>query len=279
MTNTWAQQGAPVLRYDAPPNFSRSAITPPDDYSSNEFNASLQVYPFRPFSGDIAQMFQKTLLREWIDARFQESGIGAPPELRSGTDRAGHPVLSAQFVEANGGRLHLRMVIVAGQAAAIVDASASGMQTWQRAWPAFTAVGASLRVDAASPPAATLTESPAPAGRSVPGLYVARTMKDAVDVNRAPGFNMMRVPALLYYLFSADGRVYRVYDSLALAAGNPGRFDFDAAQRADPDNSGRYTIRGKELHIQLGGRSVQTIVTTLPEGGRLTIENEHFERK
>ena len=98
-------------------------------------------------------------------------------------------------------------------------------------------------------------------------------------MNRAPGFNMMRVPALLYYLFSADGRVYRVYDSLQLARGNPARFDFDAAMRADPDNSGRYTVRGAELHIQLGGRAPQTIVTALPEGGRLTIENVHFERK
>jgi hypothetical protein len=41
-----AQPAVPELRYQPPPNFYRSAITPPEDYSANEFNASLQVYPF-----------------------------------------------------------------------------------------------------------------------------------------------------------------------------------------------------------------------------------------
>jgi len=72
-----AQPVVPELRYQPPPGFYRSAITPPEDYAASEFNAGLQVYPFRPFSGDIEQAFRRSLLREWIDPRFQEhSGQG-----------------------------------------------------------------------------------------------------------------------------------------------------------------------------------------------------------
>ena len=278
VTSAFAQ--GPVLRYEAPPGFYRSATTPPDDYSSTEFNATLQVYPFRSFSGDIGQMFRMTLLREWLAPRYQETSVAAPPEFRAGQDPAGQTVLSARFAEVVGGvaRQRMRMVIVAGGAAAIVDASANNMTNWQRALPAFNATGASLRVDAAAPAPAS-NEGPGPAGRAVAGLYMARTLKDAVDLNRSPGFNMIRVPALHYYLFSPDGRVYRAYDSLPLPGGNPGRFDFDAAQRADPVNSGRYTLQGRQLRIQMGGQPPRTIVTAVPEAGRLTIDNVGYVRQ
>ena len=52
-----------MLNYSVPPTFLHSAIVPPDDYSSRECNASFQVYPFRPFNGDILQAFQTTLLQ------------------------------------------------------------------------------------------------------------------------------------------------------------------------------------------------------------------------
>jgi hypothetical protein len=65
------------------------------------------------------------------------------------------------------------------------------------------------------------------------------------------GFNAMKVtvntiggglynkPALHYYLFSADGRVYRAYDFPPVAAANIELFDFDGAERTDRMNSGR----------------------------------------
>jgi hypothetical protein len=74
-----------VLRYDPPPNFYHSAITPPEDYSSTEFNAAVQVYPFRPFDGNIEQTFHKTLLHEWIDPRYQETNVAGPNPKRSGS--------------------------------------------------------------------------------------------------------------------------------------------------------------------------------------------------
>ena len=65
-----AQPPLPVLQYDAPPNFYKSAMTNPEDFSSSEVNASVQVYPFRPFAGNIQQLVGQTLLRDWIDPRY-----------------------------------------------------------------------------------------------------------------------------------------------------------------------------------------------------------------
>ena len=67
--------------------------------------------------------------------------------------------------------------------------------------------------------------------------------KYVVDLNRQVGLGR-HVPALHYYLFSAEGRVYRAYDQLEVPGGDISGFDFNAAQRADPVNSGRYTVKG-----------------------------------
>ena len=94
---------------------------------SIEFNATVQVYPFRPFNGNIEQMFQKTLLREWIDPRYQETNVAGQSEFRLGNVRGAQIVLTARYAENVAGmfRQHMRMVIVSGGKAAIVDASAN----------------------------------------------------------------------------------------------------------------------------------------------------------
>ena len=263
----------PVLRYAPPPDFYHSAITPPDDYSANGFNAGLQVYPFRPFTGNIEQAFRRTLLREWIDPRFQERNVAAPPEFRAIAIAGAQAAFSARFLE--GGipgmpRQHMRMLIVSGNAAAIVDASASSMETWQRALPALNAMAATLNVAAGTPPP-DVAKGPGPAGRAVAGLYMGTKPKYVVDLNRPVGYGR-QVVALHYYLFSADGRVYRAYDDLKVPGGDPGRFDFDAAQRADPGNSGRYTVEGERLHILMGEQPPETITAALPKGNGVTIQ-------
>jgi hypothetical protein len=274
-----AQQSLPALQYAPPPNFYRSAIAPPEDYSAKEFNAGLQVYPFRPFSGSIEQMFRRTLLREWIEPRFQEANVAAPPEFRPVSIAGAQAAFTARFVESVAGgmpRQRLRMVIVAGNAAAIVDASASSMETWQRALPALNAMSGTLRV-AAGTPQPDIGKSPAPGSRAVAGLYMGTKPKYVVDLNRSVGSGA-HVQAPHYYLFSA-GRVYRAYDELKVPGGDAGRFDFDAAQRADPDNSGRYTVEGERLHILIGGKSPETIAATALQRGRVTIDSVVYVRQ
>ncbi len=270
----------PVLRYDPPPNFYRSAIAPPDDYSSTEFNASLQIYPFRPAGGNVEEMFRNTMLREWIDPRYQEAIVASQPDFRIVSVAGAQVVHTARFVENVAGiaRQRMRWVIIAGGAAAIIDASASDLMTWQRALPALNVFAGSLRVETA-PERPAVTAGPGPAGRLIAGLYMARTLKDAVDLTRSVGYNMTRVPALHFYLFSEDGRVYRAYDELPVPGGDPRQFDFDAAERADPVNSGRYAVRGRQLVIEFQGQPPETIVAAVPRGGRLKIGTTGYQRQ
>lgn len=139
----------PVLRYEPPSSFYRSAIAPPDDYSAKEYNASLQVYPFRPFNGSVEETFRKTLLRGWIEPRFQEGKLAAPPEIREVKIAGAEAAFSARFVENIGTglpRQHMRMVIVSGNSAAVVDASAISIEAWERVLPALNAMAATLSV-------------------------------------------------------------------------------------------------------------------------------------
>jgi hypothetical protein len=144
----------PVLRYDPPPSFYRSAIAPPDDYSAKEFNASVQVYPFRSFNGSVEETFRRNLLRGWIEPRFQEGSLAAPPEIREVKVAGAEAAFTARFVENIGTglpRQHMRMVIVSGNSAAVVDASAISMEAWQRVLPALNAMAATLNVAVGAP--------------------------------------------------------------------------------------------------------------------------------
>jgi hypothetical protein len=263
-----------ILRSTEPRGFYRSAITPPNDYSAEQMNASFQVYPFRKFDGDIQRMFMSTLLREWIDPRFQESNVLGRPEFRQ--SRNGFPgsdyVMTVMFFENNVGiaKPHLRWIIVAGGMAAIVDTTASDDATMRRAQPLFDAWYASVRVESAPAPAPRITQVPAPAARGVAGLYMAL-------VNYPRAFTVSNLAAY-YYLFSADGHVYRKYDDLNVPGGDPSRFDFDGAERADPVNSGRYSLEGNVLRIQMGAQRSE-VITATPRGGNMRIGSTEFERQ
>jgi hypothetical protein len=47
-------------------------MTNPEDDSSNDVNASMQVYSFHPFTGHIQQAWLQTLLRDWIVRRYRK---------------------------------------------------------------------------------------------------------------------------------------------------------------------------------------------------------------
>jgi hypothetical protein len=269
-----AQQTLPVLRYTPPSNVYKSGVSSPEDYSFNGFNASVQVYPFRAFTGDIQRTFRATLLRDWITPMHREERLGGQPTFKPVNVPGAQFALAAQFVDSPVGlpKPHLRLLIVAGGQAAMVDASAGTAQSWQSALPALNAMAATLRVEAqrAPPPL-----SPA-AGNAVAGLYQGMKQKYMASMNNIIGRNGYYTTALHYYLFSADGRVYCAYDKLDVPGG---RFDFDAAERRDATNSGRYTVDGDKLIIQMGGPSPQTIVTGVPRDGTVTINTVLYKRQ
>src|SRR5690348_15472240 len=74
-----------LLRYDPPANVFRSSLGPGESYAFNGANAQVHVYPFRAFSGDIAQAFQKTLLRDWISPMDQEENVAGAPRFQRTT--------------------------------------------------------------------------------------------------------------------------------------------------------------------------------------------------
>jgi hypothetical protein len=270
-----AQDATHVLNYTPPQNVFRQAIDPAEDYSFNGANASVQVYPFRPFQGNIQQAFQATLLREWIAVMHQEENASKPTFQKvniPGADIA----ITASFAETRVGlaRPHLRMLIVAGTDAAIVDASAGTLQSWQQVVPALNQMASTLRVETARAPAA-LTSA---AGNAVAGLYMGMKPKYTATMQNVTGYASYQ-NALHFYLFSADGRVYRAYDQLQVPNGAISRFDFDAAERRDPMNSGRYTLDSGKLVIKMHGNPPETIATAAPSGGKVTINTVTYERQ
>lgn len=271
----------PVLNYNEPANFYRGASKYPYEYTSNEFNYAICVYPFRPFSGNIVGTFQQTLLRDWIDVRYREEALTGPPQFDRNNLSGADAVYVARFQEQIVGpaSLRMRVLIVAGNMAAMVDVKTPNAFCWQKGGPALQALLASLRVDRKPAPPA-VANGPGPEGAALAGLYAGTKLKYVVNLNRMAGFGDT-VAALHYYLFSADGRVYRCYD-FPPAGGDWRRFDFDTAQRDDPTNSGRFTVRGNQLYIEMGsqpGQPPNVITTSISNPNLLVIETVKYMRK
>ena len=146
------KDAAPLLHYEPPTNYMRSAIYPPDDYASTQFNASIQVYPFEPFAGNVAETFQRTLFRDRIDPRHREENVAGAPQFGRAEIPGAQAVFHASFSENIVGLLrpHMRIVIVAGGSVAIVDVSAINMSLWPRLIAEVNGMIHTMRVDTAS---------------------------------------------------------------------------------------------------------------------------------
>jgi hypothetical protein len=269
--------GVPTLRYDPPANFYRSASTPPEQYSSNEVNANLQIYSFRPFSGDVVQAFERTLLREWIDPQYQEGPVPAQPLYFRQVMPGAQAVVTARFLQNIAGvsTERMRVLIVAGGYAAIVDLYANSPYSWQRAGPAMQAMLGSMRVETGAAPPPPLSGPAATAARGFAGVYMGLKGHYVVDLMGAVGSgHWLTQPH--FYLFSVDGRVYRTFNPPEQGLT---RFDFDAAQRSDPESSGRYSVQGDRLIIQMGGPQPETFTLAVPRSTSLVIDRVTYTRQ
>jgi len=247
-----------------------------DDYSFNGFNGSLRIYQFRSYSGNIQQQFQSTLLKEWIDPVHREQNLGGQPTYQRLDVPGAQLALAATFAENLVGipKPHMRVLIVAGREAAILDASSNRVQSWQQAMPAINAVISSMHVQAsAAPPPLSLA-----AGKSVAGLYMGTKVKYVATMMNITGHASYNT-ALHFYLFSADGRVYRAYDQLPVPGGEISRFDFESAARTNPINSGTYTVDGDKLIIHMMGTTPEAITTDVPRDGMVKISSVLYKRQ
>ena len=100
-------------------------------------------------------------------------------------------------------------------------------------------------------------------------------MRYMADLQRGSAYGRT-VTALHFYLFSADGWVYRFYD---VPSGDLTRFDFGRAAQEDPENTGRYGVDGGNLRLFMGGPQPQTLTGQLSRAGRLEVEGVVYQKQ
>jgi len=266
-----AHAQAPSLRYDPPAGFTRSAVSPPDRWVSREVNADIAVYEMRPARGDVLRQFQLNLLRDWVEAQSREQSVVLAPRFQELQVRGAERAVMAFFGEgAAYGRYRprLRVLVIAAGSAALLDVATVAPETWERIAPSVNAMLGSLRVQAGG--ARPSVGAAVPGSDAVMGIY--RGWASSVGV----GGRM--VEGVQFYLFTADGRVYRAFHAAEVPA-DIGQFDFEAAALRVPWNAGRYRVNGEQLRIEIGERFEEVMVTRLPANRRLLINGRLFERQ
>jgi len=266
--------------------------TGPGFYSSLNGDATIGVYAFRQFSGDMGQTFNTTLFRDWINGRQQERQVLKRTALQPFAVAGATQALLVQFTEEYFGgtpREHIRAAILASQAVAIIDISVQDASSLQRYSDQFGRFLGSIRIVGAAPspapaPAQALTQAPPPAQSrpafgvpaqgSVAGLYIAAKQQFQPNPFGAVGSGTW-VVGTESYLLSADGRVYRARGLPQAPGGDISRFDFGAAQRSDPANTGTYSVNGNQVIIQFPG---ETTAANRTAADTLEIYNVAFKR-
>ena len=263
----------------------------PGTYMALNGDGSIGVYAFRPFSGDFQQTFDTTLFRDWINGQMQERRILQRTAVQPVAIPGATQALIVQFSEEYFGgtpRQHIRAAILASDAVALIDISVQDADSMQRYSAQLNSFFGSVRVAGASPsPAPGPAPGPAPARNgpaaggpaqgSVAGLYIATKYQFQPNPLGGVGSGSW-VAGTESYLFSADGRVYRARGLPDAPGGNVSRFDFAAAQRSDPANTGTYTVSGSQVIITLGGGG-ETVSANRTAPDALEIYNVAFKRQ
>lgn len=142
----------PALQYDRPSGFSRGEGEA-ETWIADSLDGVIQVYPFRPFHGDFADQFRRTLFRDWITVPYREDTRLDQPRFGSLSVKGATAAISASFKNFNGGapREHLRVAVLASGRVALVDISANSPQSFERTRPSFSRLLNSLHVVESDP--------------------------------------------------------------------------------------------------------------------------------
>ena len=258
-TAGFAQGAVPILKYDPPPNFLEASYGNYEDFSSREVNASIQIYPFRPFTGNIETAWQTTLLRGWIDGMHKEANVAGQPVFSTAKLPGAQAVLFARFNEGMIGTVKPRMraVIVSNGAAAVIDITAANDYCWQRIMTSVQALFKSVAIEgndaAGGPPAGAVSRE----SSAVSGIFMGYKPKYTVNLN-GPSWSGTYPPAPFFYIFSPDGRAFRTFDVTKVPRGGPGMFDYRSVAVSDPLNSGVFRVNGDQIVMQFGRGEVVT---------------------
>jgi len=122
-------------------------------------------------------------------------------------------------------------------------------------------------------PASPPPTPPTAGGNDVAGLYLATTRQLRFNPLGGAGSADWEMRTE-FYLLSREGRVFRGRD-LPSVPGGLSRFDYDAARRAAPGNSGSYSVRGHEVVMRFPD---ENLLATGSEPGVLDIRGTKFRR-
>jgi hypothetical protein len=274
---TTNQTAVPILNYTPPPNFIEASYGTFEDFTSTIVNGSIQIYPFRPFRGNLAVAWQQTLLRSWIDPMHQEASIAGQPVFKNVNLPGAQAMSIATFVESNTGLMkpHMRTLIVANGAAAIIDVSAPNSYCWQRIMPGVDALFRSLSLGtngADMPPVGV----PSATG-GFAGIFMGYKPKYTVNLN-GPTWSGTYPPAPFFYIFSSDGRAYKTFDATKVPQGGPEMFNYGAAATVDPLNLGSFSVQGNQIVMRFG-RGSETVTGVMTSKDSFVIYGVTYSRQ
>ena len=259
----------PALSYDPPAGWKRGPYSSPVVYTAPGGQAELHVYGFQRYDGDVRARMRETRLFELIGIEHREDRPLEAPKAGEINVQGAGAVPFVTFAEQRQGvvRYRLRVAIPAPGAVALVDFHALNLDAWKRELATVDKVFASLRVGDTTPPAA----SAARPSQGVSGLYLATVRR---MVFRATGGSEWTT-STEFYLLSPDGKVYRGHGLPEVPGGNPARFDYERARRADPGNSGTYSASGNRVTLAVGD---ERITATFAGAEELDIRGTKFRR-
>ena len=270
-TTSADETALPTLQYTMSPDFS---IRQGNVFTAKMVDGTIHVYDFRPYRGNFEDEFRRTLLRDWIAPEVREEQLVGPPTIRPANTPGAEKVLMAKFQQAYWGtaRERLRIAILAANAVAIVDINLQNADAWQRYQTGLFGLLDSIRIAAPEPPTPG-----GPVSTEVAGLFLAFKSQFQPNVLGGVGSGSWQM-GTEYYLFSENGRVHRGRKLPNAPGGDLRRFNYDAAQRDDPANSGRYTVHGEQVIIRLGNSPFETITAKRLAPDVLSIYDVPFKR-
>jgi hypothetical protein len=262
----------PTLEYTMSPDFP---VRQGGTFVAKGVDGNIQVYDFRAYRGNFEEEFRRNLFRDWIAADLREEKLFGAPTVQTTTMAGAEKVCMARFRQDFWGtpRERLRVAILASGAVAIVDINIRDADAWQRYQPGISAFLNSLKIGApepAAPPSAA-------GGQDVAGLWLANKSQFQPNLLGGVGSGSFQM-GTEFYLLSEGGRVYRGRKLPKAPGGDLQRFDYNAAQRDDPQNSGSYIVRGNQVIIRLGPPPGETITANRMGRDVLSIYDIPFKR-